>query len=173
MNKTAGRTRKSLEITLLALMRKHDYERITVSDICREAGISRTAFYHHFTNTDDVLLSAYESAHAIAFGEREWTADYFKSERLIRDMLRFFDQNSELLTALRHWDLLERISYLPTARSLFSASEEKDGILSAYPAYTMVFFWGRYFSLCSMWLKSGKKETPEEMFQIISYMNRL
>jgi hypothetical protein len=88
-------------------------------------------------------------------------------------MIHFFDTNADLLTALRHWDLLQRISYLPTAKSLFSAAEEKDEILSRYPAYTMIYFWGSYFSLCSMWLRNGKKETPEEMFQIISYMNRL
>ena len=59
------------------------------------------------------------------------------------------------------------ISYLPTTRSLFSAAEEKDEILSRYPAYTMVYFWGNYFDLCSMWLRNGKKESPEELFEII------
>ncbi|MBR2801527.1 MAG: hypothetical protein IKE21_02880 [Erysipelotrichaceae bacterium] len=88
-------------------------------------------------------------------------------------MITFFDRNSDLLTALRHWDLPERISCLPTARTLSSAAEEKDGILSRYPAYSMVYFWGTYFSLCSMWLKNGKKEAPEELFAIIRCMDQL
>ena len=37
----------------------------------------------------------------------------------------------------------------------------------------MVYFRGTYFSLCSMWLKNGKKETPEELFVIIRYMDQL
>ena len=74
---------------------------------------------------------------------------------------------------MRQWDLLGRISYLPTVRSLSSAAEERDEILSRYPAYTMVYFWETYFTLCSMWLKNGKKETPEELFAIIRYMDQL
>ncbi len=173
MNKTADSNRKNIEKALLGLMKKNAYERISITDICREAGVSRTTFYHHFSKADDVLLYAYENAHEKAFGSHEWTVTYFKSEQFIKDMIRFFDENSDLLTALRHWDLLPRISHLPTARSLFSAAEEKDEILSKYPAYTMVYFWGSYFTLCSMWLRSGKKETPEQMFEIIRYMNSL
>ncbi|MCR5228752.1 MAG: TetR/AcrR family transcriptional regulator [Solobacterium sp.] len=173
MNKTADSNRKIIEKALLKLMKKNAYERISITDICREAGVSRTTFYHHFSKADDVLLSAYESAHEKAFGSHSWTIDYFKSDQFITDMIRFFDVNSDLLTALRHWDLLARISYLPTEKSLFSASEEKDGILAAYPAYTMIYFWGNYFSICSMWLRNGKKETPEQMFKIIRHMNSL
>lgn len=173
MNKTAANNRKTIEKALLRLMKKNAYDRISISDICKEAGVSRTTFYHHFSSADDVLLSAYETAHEKAFGSHEWTIDYFKSDQFIRDMIHFFDANSDLLIALRYWDLLPRISYLPTTKSLFSAAEEKDEILSKYPAYTMVYFWGNYFSLCSMWLRNGKKETPEQMFEIISYMNRL
>ena len=173
MNKTAENNRKTIETALLELMKKQSYERISITDICRQAGVSRTTFYHHFSKADDVLLSAYETAHEKAFGNHAWTIDYFKSDQFIKDMIHFFDVNSDLLTALRHWDLLPRISYLPTAKSLFSAAEEKDEILSRYPAYTMVYFWGSYFTLCSMWLRSGKKETPEQMFEIIRYMNRL
>ena len=54
-----------------------------------------------------------------------------------------------------------------------SASEETDRVLSKYPAYTMIYFWSSYFSICSMWLRSGKKETPQQMYEIISYMNKL
>ena len=173
MNKTAKANRTNIERSLLKLMKKNAYDRISISAVCKEAKISRTTFYHHFTSADDVLLSAYEDAHEKAFGSHAWTVEYFKSEQFIRDMIAFFDENSDLLNVLRHWDLLERISHLPTARSLFYAAEEKDRILSRYPAYTMVYFWGTYFSLCSMWLKNGKQETPEELFAIIRYMDSL
>lgn len=173
MNKTADSNRKNIEKALLRLMKKNAYERISITAICKEAGVSRTTFYHHFSKADDVLLSAYETAHEKAFGRHEWTVSYFKSDQFIKDMISFFDVNSDLLTALRNWDLLPRISYLPTAKSLFSAAEEKDEILSKYPAYTMVYFWGSYFTLCSMWLRNGKKETPQQMYEIIRYMNSL
>ena len=88
-------------------------------------------------------------------------------------MISFFDHNSELITVLRHWDLLSRVASFPTQKSLLSASEENDEILSSYPEYTMVYFWIRPFTICNMWLRGGKKETPEELFEIIRHMNEL
>lgn len=42
---------------LLRLMRKVPYERIKVTDIVREAGVSRMTYYRHFKTKSDVLAS--------------------------------------------------------------------------------------------------------------------
>jgi AcrR family transcriptional regulator len=173
MNRTAEKNRRKIEKALLKIMKTTPFEEISVLRVCKEADISRTAFYHHFASLDDVLLSAYEAAHEKAFGKREWTAAYFRSDQFLRDMISFFDHNSELITVLRHWDLLSRVASFPTQKSLLSASEENDEILSSYPEYTMVYFWIRPFTICNMWLRGGKKETPEELFEIIRHMNEL
>ena len=173
MNKTGMQNRRKIEKALLELMKRTPFEEITVSSVCQRAGISRTAFYHHYSKLDDVLLAAYENAHEKAFGRREWTAEYFRSDVFIRDMIEFFDRNSELLLILRHWDLLSRVASLPTQKSLLSASEESDEVLARYPDYTMVYFWIRPFTMCNMWLRNGRKETKEELFAVIRHMDSL
>ena len=42
-------------MSLLNLLRKYSFEKITVGNICEEALISRTAFYAHFTDKYDFL----------------------------------------------------------------------------------------------------------------------
>ncbi len=173
MNKTAQSNQKKMEKALVRMLHTTPPDRISVSDVCDAAGVSRTTFYHHYERMDDVLYHAYETAHQNAFGRSEWTIDYFQSDAFIRDMISFFDDNTELLQVLYHWDLLSRITSLPTRKSLVSASEEEDEILARYPEYTMIYFWDSCFRICSMWMRKGKKETPEELFQIIRHMRSL
>ena len=49
------RTRTALFDALVALVRRKDYELITVEDILAEANVGRATFYAHFTSKDDLL----------------------------------------------------------------------------------------------------------------------
>ena len=49
------RTRTALADALVALIRRKDYDRITVEDILAEANVGRATFYAHFTSKDDLL----------------------------------------------------------------------------------------------------------------------
>ena len=49
--------KKHLENSLLNLMLLRQYNEISVTDICREAGIPRRTFYHYYESKDDVLNS--------------------------------------------------------------------------------------------------------------------
>ena len=50
-----------LENALLGLMALRPYQDITVTDICREAGIPRRTFYHYFESKEAVLESIIEA----------------------------------------------------------------------------------------------------------------
>ena len=52
--------KKHLENSLLNLMLLRQYNEISVTDICREAGIPRRTFYHYYESKDDVLNSIIE-----------------------------------------------------------------------------------------------------------------
>lgn len=45
----------SIEAALALLMKDKDLEDITISDICRKAGVSRNAFYSHFKSKNDIF----------------------------------------------------------------------------------------------------------------------
>jgi AcrR family transcriptional regulator len=59
------RTRAALADALVALVRRKDYERITVEDILAEAGVGRATFYAHFKSKDDLLHRSLDRLRAL------------------------------------------------------------------------------------------------------------
>jgi AcrR family transcriptional regulator len=56
------RQRKRLLAGATQAVAKHGYAELTVEQILREAGISRTTFYEHFKNRRECVLAAHEAA---------------------------------------------------------------------------------------------------------------
>ena len=59
--RSAARQRE-MEQALLRTMQRRQYEEITVSDLCREAGIPRKAFYRYFSGKEGALYSLIDRA---------------------------------------------------------------------------------------------------------------
>jgi len=55
----ALKTRQLLMDTALGLFDKKGYEKVSINDICREAGVSTGAFYHHFKSKDQILIEEF------------------------------------------------------------------------------------------------------------------
>lgn len=51
----AQRTETAILNTALSLMRENGFEAVTVRDICKTAGITTGAFYHHFQSKEDLF----------------------------------------------------------------------------------------------------------------------
>ncbi|ROO86590.1 TetR family transcriptional regulator [Actinocorallia herbida] len=57
-NPRAQRTRARLQDALLDLVAEHDLDQISVSDVTKRAGVNRSTFYEHFTDTHDLAAHA-------------------------------------------------------------------------------------------------------------------
>lgn len=51
----AQKTKKKIYNTSVRLINERGYEGVTVDDICKECGISKGAFYHHFRSKLDII----------------------------------------------------------------------------------------------------------------------
>jgi len=59
----AGKDSKSQLIEAACrLFQERGYEQVTVSDICAACGVTKTAFYYHFTSKEELLLHLYREA---------------------------------------------------------------------------------------------------------------
>jgi len=56
-DRRVSRTRRSIDVAFLALLKQRGYEAVGVSDIVREADVGRATFYEHYTSKDDLLRS--------------------------------------------------------------------------------------------------------------------
>ena len=55
-------TDKHIKDSLLKLLAKKEYTEITVTDICRESGVSRGTFYSHYKNIQEIIDELFDDA---------------------------------------------------------------------------------------------------------------
>ena len=53
--KKSKETREKIFRAARIILQKQGYERLSIKNICREAGVSNGSFYHHFKTKDDLL----------------------------------------------------------------------------------------------------------------------
>jgi AcrR family transcriptional regulator len=103
------RTRQVLKEALIQLVLERGYESITVQDILDRANVGRSAFYAHFRDKEDLLLSGFEE---IAEGIRQHFPANAPAEQL--------EQNTHSLT-------LSIFTHAQSHRPLFKAMFGKQG----------------------------------------------
>ena len=83
----ALRTRQRILDSALALFRKQDFEKTTISQICRQAGVSTGNFYHYFKDKEDILFLDYYTFDE--YIEQEFVHREFHSAiEAIRELIR-------------------------------------------------------------------------------------
>ena len=150
---------ESLQGALLQLIGKLPYERITVTELCKKAGVSRMAFYGNFNCMDDIfkrIVSDLQTEMLARIGSPfrqilslDWYVSLFKFVQEKSDILQpifsagYQDKYLELVNSivLRHKDLQPNETYL---RLLWSG-----GVVNS-----VVY-----------WLVNDMAETPEQMAQ--------
>lgn len=65
IDRRARRTRQALHQSLMQLIVERGYDAVTVADIADAANVGRSTFYTHFTDKEDLLLSAAANMRAI------------------------------------------------------------------------------------------------------------
>ena len=166
------RTRDALGDALIALMQEKPFDTITVQDVLDRAHVSRSTFYSHYSDKDDLLMSdAEEFFEAISMGlsahgdksdrvfpVREFVAHLRDEQPFYKALVKSgkFQENMELARGHFARGIEQRLSELPRAQSI--PPNERPAI-----AFTQA---GALLSLLTWWLDRGMRETPAEMDQL-------
>ena len=170
------RTRDALGDALIALMQEKPFDTITVQDVLDRARVSRSTFYSHYNDKDDLLMSdADEFFEAISmalsqhgdksdrvFPVREFFAHLADVQPFFKALVKSgkFQENMELARGHFARGIERRLAELPQARSI--PAQELSAI-----AFTHA---GALLSLLQWWLDRGMRETPTEMDQLFHRM---
>jgi AcrR family transcriptional regulator len=170
------RTRDALGDALIALMQEKAFETITVQEVLDRAHVSRSTFYTHYSDKDDLLMSDSEEffeALSMALSEHSDISDrVFPVKEFfthLADVQPFykalvksgkFQENMELARGHFARGIERRLSELPRAKSI--PANERSAI-----AFTHA---GALLSLLAWWLDRGMREPPEQMDELFHRM---
>jgi AcrR family transcriptional regulator len=170
------RTRDALGDALVALMQEKPFETITVQDVLDRAEVSRSTFYSHYSDKDDLLMSDAEeffesismalSVHGDksdrVFPVREFFVHLSDVQPFFKALVKSgkYQENMELARGHFARGIERRLSELPRGKSI------PPNQLSAI-AFTHA---GALLSLLTWWLDRGMRESPAEMDELFHRM---
>ena len=150
---------ESLQGALLQLIGKLPYERITVTELCRKAGVSRMAFYGNFSSKDDIfkrIVSDLQTEMLARIGSpfrQTLTLDWYVS------LFDFVQEKSNILQPIFSAGYQDK--YLALVNSI--VLRHKD--LQPNETYQRLLWSGGVVNSVVYWLVNGMTETPEQMAQ--------
>lgn len=176
----AENSKGKIQAALISLYEKNrqcSLEQVSVSDLCREAGIARSTFYSHYETVYDVM----EDIHSMLLAEMERIDERGKREPMNREFLsgplntyetqRFMHENRQLFQLLIYNDkqfdykLKKHIEnhIVDMVESLASTRHNAD-ILREYLT-------GGILRATYSWLKDPQDVSPDEMAEFIISAN--
>lgn len=174
MNKPNNRRRKAsiekLEHVFIELLQSRELNQISVTDVCKGAGLNRSTFYANYADIyalADSIRDKLESGLADIY--REEIAQQFNSHDYLK-LFRHIKENQifyKTYFRLGYDDQYKIIAY-DTAL----AGEHFQNHLIPYH---MAFFKGGVTKIIKLWLQNGCQESPEEMFEVVKseYQGRM
>ncbi len=167
-----------LQQALILLLDEEEFDRISVSKICKEAGVHRSTFYSYYDNQFDLLEAAYQYLTQLFLAEfQHFQADCGKPSEndLIGNAhlipyLHFVKDHQKIYQIYLNHELdfhhKERFDRLVS--TIFAPRYHAHGIDdSARIAYMSSFFLAGITQVISRWLRNGCADSIEEIADII------
>ena len=161
-NKRKKESMERIEKVFIEMLQTKKLSEISVSDICKLAGLNRTTFYANYTDIyglTDAIRDKLENEVSDLYREEVTQGfnsnDYLKLFQHIKDNQIFYKTYFKL-----GYDNNYKIFRYDTnlAREHFQ---------NRFIEYHMEFFKAGITQIIKLWLKSGCKESPEDMAEII------
>ena len=186
MNKSESKyfnTAKKMDKALISLLEEKSFEYITVSEICKKAGVNRSTFYLHYENTVDLLDEAARflfddfmsyfnvDVKTITNKLKECSLDElnFISNEYLQPYLTYIKDNKSVFSTV----LLHSVSF--GFNEIFQRLYENifNPILERYNypvpdrKYAMMFYLNGITAVVTEWLKDGCEKSIGEVSRII------
>lgn len=168
---------------LLDLLKTKPFAYITISEICKKAGVNRSTFYLHYENTADLLAEtgqrllddfrSYFMVDTVAltahFADCEEKELNFITEEYLHPYLSYIRDNRHVFaTILKHANsfhfdaVFQRLS-----QHVFDPILHRFGYPAEERKYVMMFYLSGINALVLEWLKDGCRKSIEEVSHII------
>lgn len=130
MNKSESKyfnTSRLMNQALIELVNKKDYEFITIKEICKKAGVSRSTFYLHYDNVDDLLAETMENL------DKEFFACFGQKDLAIAKDIRRRQKDELILISPKY--LLPYLCHVKEHRLVYMAAAKYPALMKSYKKY--------------------------------------
>lgn len=172
---------------LLQLLEKKEYDFITVTEICKKAGVNRSTFYLHYETIDDLLFETVERINKkfhLAFNNQivipaEFNKEdlFFINDSYIIPYLHFIKENRKVYQLIHKEPYIFKLhdTFSSLYNNLFSVILEKYGVPEEEKEYIFSFFSFGLVAVIQKWIERGCEDDINKvatlMKNFIGYKN--
>jgi len=172
---------------LFLLLEKKDYDFITVTEVCKKAGVNRSTFYLHYESIDDLLYETIENVNkrfSQAFDNEIIDVDNLGKKELflIRDeylipYLNFIKENKRIYKLIHDKPYLFRkqVTFQKFYNQIFSKILDKYNIVKEEQEYIFAYFSFGLVAIIQKWIENDCIDDVEKianiMKKVIGYEN--
>ena len=158
---------EKIETAFLALILNHQYEEITISQVCKQAGVNRSTFYCHYDDINDLIIKieskfAKSTAAIFGYGERQTHEAFIELFTFVKENKYFY----KAFLNIPYATLAEKKIKIDVLKNIGEnsniAQSKKIGIF-----YRASFFGAGIKEMCRLWLERDCPESPEEMAKLL------
>lgn len=160
-------TRECLQTALILLMSEKPFEKISITELVKRSGVSRTAFYRNYDSKEAILIEIanvlYEKIRQSLEDPKyiqnpgQWFLDLFTECIKNAQLIHFLIQTNQLTLSNINTTVLH---------SIFPATHAKG-------RYSSLAAEGALFYILKEWIDRNMKESPEEMASICTEIFQL
>jgi len=165
---------EKIETAFLTLILNNKYENITISQVCKQAGINRSTFYCHYDDINDLIIKiegkfAKSMASIFNYGERQTHDAFVEMFTFVKENKYFYKAflNIPYITFAETNIKIDVLKHIGDNSKIDNS--KKMGIF-----YRASFFGAGIKEMFRLWLQYDCKESPEEMASLLleEYKNR-
>ena len=158
-------TRECIESALVLLMNDREFSEISITDIIRRAGVSRSAYYRNYSSKEDILTNVFHKAAETIVSA---LSDSLTQKNMQKSYLTIFEK---VLEGKVFFEIIDKANMIYTFQSTLNEKyisfvEEK----TAEEYYRVLYWIGSILNVIFGWMHRDYKESPEEMARICCLM---
>jgi len=164
---TSTDTKLHIVETLSSMMKEQPLEKIKVSELCKQAGISRTTFYEYFHDVFAVATWLWDHLMVESLYQMGLSLNHFDAH--VKNFYSLLEHREFFAFAFKSTDLnsvFEHGSRVVKGYIIANASKNAGRALTAYELLQIEFRNAGAAHMTRVWIDTGMKETPEEMAQL-------
>ena len=154
-------TKECLQMALIYLLNEKPIEKITITELVKRSGVSRTAFYRNYSSKEDIIIEMEEQI-CQAISESLSNPDYQNNMRQwFQDCFQTVKDNSSLFHLFLQTTIAQE-----TLKALNAILESFHKPQTIKEHYQILAIEGTFSSILTSWFRNGMKEDVSFMADI-------